>query len=267
MIKQPEREALMNSFTITRTETARLMTAILFVTLMLAAAVMHVANAAGSSIYVQCPESTDNHPNANPSPGLDPDDIYVSGSADDGSQIKCDHLSAGDGVSTMADDDGKFLYIFGFDRIDMPDQGDAPAADSGNYPSYVMDQGTLAANTPAPTIIVDEDDEYFLNVTNTGMIMRPDLFDPHTIHWHGFPNASAIFDGLPDTSISVNMGATLTYYYLAKDAGTYMYHCHVEATEHMQMGMLGNLYVTPKQDGTTHTYQGRTYTKFAYNDG
>jgi FtsP/CotA-like multicopper oxidase with cupredoxin domain len=209
---------------------------------------MHVANAAGSSIYVQCPESTDNHPNANPSPGLDPDDIYVSGSADDGSQIKCDHLSAGDGVSTMADDDGKFLYIFGFDRIDMPDQGDAPAADSGNYPSYVMDQGTLAANTPAPTIIVDEDDEYFLNVTNTGMIMRPDLFDPHTIHWHGFPNASAIFDGLPDTSISVNMGATLTYYYLAKDAGTYMYHCHVEATEHMQMGMLGNLFVRPRQN-------------------
>jgi FtsP/CotA-like multicopper oxidase with cupredoxin domain len=33
-----------------------------------------------------------------------------------------------------------------------------------------------------------------------------------------------------------------------------MYHCHVEATEHMQMGMLGNLYVRPKQnrlpDGT-----------------
>jgi FtsP/CotA-like multicopper oxidase with cupredoxin domain len=27
-----------------------------------------------------------------------------------------------------------------------------------------------------------------------------------------------------------------------------MYHCHVEATEHMQMGMLGNLYVEPQQN-------------------
>ncbi len=28
-----------------------------------------------------------------------------------------------------------------------------------------------------------------------------------------------------------------------------MYHCHVEATEHMQMGMLGNLYVQAAQNG------------------
>ena len=80
------------------------------------------------------------------------------------------------------------------------------------------------------------------------MTMRPDLFDPHTVHWHGFPQAASIFDGVPDASISINMGATLTYYYNAKDAGTYMYHCHVEATEHMQMGMLGNLYVRPRQN-------------------
>jgi FtsP/CotA-like multicopper oxidase with cupredoxin domain len=80
------------------------------------------------------------------------------------------------------------------------------------------------------------------------MAMRPDLFDPHTVHWHGFPQASAVFDGVPDASISINMGATLTYYYQAKDAGTYMYHCHVEAAEHMQMGMLGSLYVRPRQN-------------------
>ena len=46
------------------------------------------------------------------------------------------------------------------------------------------------------------------------------------------------------------MGASLTYYYNLQDPGTYMYHCHVEATEHMQMGMLGNLYVRPAQNGT-----------------
>jgi FtsP/CotA-like multicopper oxidase with cupredoxin domain len=63
------------------------------------------------------------------------------------------------------------------------------------------------------------------------------------------------------------MGGTFTYFYQLVDPGTYMYHCHMEATEHMQMGMLANLYVMPKQDGTPYTYGGRTYTTFAYNDG
>jgi len=127
-----------------------------------------------------------------------------------------------------------------------------------------MDQGVLAANGPAPTISVDEDDEFFLTLTNVGMAMRPDLFDPHTVHWHGFPNASSVFDGVPDASISINMGASLTYYYYARDAGTYMYHCHVEAAEHMQMGMLGNLYVRPRQNKLPNGTS--LYTAFLSND-
>jgi len=136
----------------------------------------------------------------------------------------------------------------------------------------------LAANAPAPTIVVDEDDELFLSLTNVGMTMRPDLFDPHTVHWHGFPQAASVFDGVPDSSIGINMGATLTYYFNAKDAGTYMYHCHVEATEHMQMGMLGSLFVRPRQNklpaqslqGFAHTpwdEATQTGNRYAYNDG
>jgi FtsP/CotA-like multicopper oxidase with cupredoxin domain len=97
------------------------------------------------------------------------------------------------------------------------------------------------------------------------MLMRPDLFDPHSIHWHGFPNAASVFDGEPMASATINMGSSFTYYYEPQDPGTYMYHCHVEATEHMQMGMLGNLYVTPAQDGST--INGCTSAKYAYNDG
>ncbi len=228
------------------------------------------ASAEDSSIFWQCPEETANHPAIPDNVGsTDAEDIYVRQANDDGSRIKCDHLTAGDGITTMADDKdasglGKRLYIFGFNRVAAPGETvsslshevvdgvelptTAPDIASGNYPSWVMEQGTFAANAPAPTIVMSEDDEYFLNLTNTGMIQRPDLFDPHTVHFHGFPNASAIFDGLPDASIAINMGATLTYYYQPKDAGTYMYHCHVEATEHMQMGMLGNLFVRPRQD-------------------
>ncbi len=190
------------------------------------------ASAQDSNIVVQCPQS----------------EGTALHDADDPA-IKCIHLTAGDGMVTMAD--GYPQYIFSFANVELPGVNGAPTEASGEYPGWVMAQGNLAANAPAPTIEVDEDDELFLSMTNVGMTMRPDLFDPHTVHWHGFPQASSIFDGVPDSSISINMGATLTYYYNAKDAGTYMYHCHVEATEHMQMGMLGNLLVHPRQNKTT----------------
>jgi len=150
------------------------------------------------------------------------------------------------------------MYMFGF------------ADATGWDPSNVMVDGILAGAYPGPIIDLDEDDVFYLSLSNVGMLVRPDLFDPHTVHWHGFPQASSVFDGLPESGLSINMGATLTYYYNVKDPGTYMYHCHVEATEHMQMGMLANLFVRPKQNGTTYEYplgSGRTYNKFVYNDG
>lgn len=171
----------------------------------------------------------------------------------------CVHLTAGDGFTNMAD--GREQYIFGFANATgfMPMMGGSWDGVMMNY----MEKATF----PAPTLTFREGDEVYLSLTNVGMINRPDLFDPHSVHWHGFPNAAAIFDGVPDASIIINMGATLTYYYKVVEAGTFMYHCHVEATEHMQMGMLGNLYVTPAQDnGGTINFAGRDYSKFAYND-
>ena len=178
----------------------------------------------------------------------------------------CMHLSSGDGFVNMADKvldpdgDGRghLQYVFGFSNL------------TGVPDGLAMETGMVASNFPAPTIRVKEGDEFYLTLTNVGMMMRPDLFDPHTVHFHGFPNASAIFDGVPDDSIAINMGSSLTYYYKIMDAGTYMYHCHVEAAEHMQMGMLGNLYVDPVQDGTDYEYppgSGRHFTQFAYDDG
>ena len=129
----------------------------------------------------------------------------------------------------------------------------------------------LAANVPAPTIEVKQGQNLFLNLHNVGMLMRPDLFDPHTVHYHGFPNVASIFDGLPDSAIAINMGSTLTYYYHLAEPGTFMYHCHVEATEHMQMGMLGNFYVKPIQDNAApgtdlNGYIVQAGDSFAYND-
>src|SRR5947208_11293163 len=91
----------------------------------------------------------------------------------------------------------------------------------------IMDVGVMNGNIPAPMMAIDEDDEFFLTLTNVGMIMRPDLFEQHTVHFHGYPNASAFYDGVPDASVAINIAASFTYYYLAPDAGTYFWHCHI----------------------------------------
>lgn len=212
-----------------------------------AAAWLFVAGAlaaapARADVFVQCPGDADQDAvPETPVPG-----------------VACLHLAAGDGFVRMAD--GRELYMFGFSDV------------TGVPRALVMQVGTLGARFPAPLIAVDEGTDLYLSLTNVGMAMRPDLFDPHTVHWHGFPNASAVFDGVPDASIAINMGSTLTYFYRVPGPGTYMYHCHVEATEHMQMGMLGSLYVRPRQDrladGTRlGAFVHRAGQRYAYNDG
>jgi len=118
-------------------------------------------------------------------------------------------------------------------------------------PRQIMDVGVMNGNIPAPLMAIDEDDEFFLTLTNVGMIMRPDLFEQHTVHFHGYPNASSFYDGVPDASVAINIGASFTYYYLAPDAGTYFWHCHITPPEHLQMGMVGQLYVRPRQNRAT----------------
>ena len=184
-----------------------------------------------------------------------------------GGPVKCLHFAAGDGFAQMSD--GHPAYTFGFSDV------------TGTPPQDAIAAGILNARWPGPTIALDQDDELYLSLTNVGTVMRPDLFDPHTVHYHGFPNAATVFDGVPEVSISINMGSTLTYYYNNVNPGTYIYHCHVEATEHMEMGMLANLFVRAGQDRTgiggsvaspdvptqAQRFGGAGPAGYAYNDG
>jgi FtsP/CotA-like multicopper oxidase with cupredoxin domain len=140
-----------------------------------------------------------------------------------------------------------------------------PVIDGHVDPRPIMDVGVMNGNIPAPLIAFDEDDEMFLTLTNVGMIMRPDLFEQHTIHFHGYPNASSFYDGVPDASVAINIGASFTYYYLAPDAGTYFWHCHITPPEHLQMGMVGQLYVRPRQDRVPANKS--LYTYLGYQNG
>ena len=245
--------------------------------------------AAAQSFRVQCPTSTPTHPTT------------VNA---DGSGIKCQQISGGDGFATMGDGTQTYLFGFGplsglsdmasglpgtqvpsvfnqdntslgFDpifigapvnqldgtivsdvfngAIGLAPDPTLPATvadkiDGHVDPRLIMDVGVMNANEPAPLMAIDEDDEFFLTLTNVGQVMRPDLFEQHTVHFHGYPNASAFYDGVPDASIAINIGGSFTYYYLAPDAGTYFWHCHISPPEHLQMGMVGQIYVRPRQN-------------------
>jgi FtsP/CotA-like multicopper oxidase with cupredoxin domain len=208
---------------------------------------------------------------------------YIS----NGGAIKCQEISGGDGYMTEADGNQTFMFSFGplsglgaiangqpgtlfasdfnkpytagpnfvngqpnplYDGVTAPNLN-LPGANSAiSDPAAIMNTGVLNGNIPAPLMAFDEDDEFFLTLSNVGMIMRPDLFEQHTVHFHGYPNASAFYDGVPDASLAINIGGSFTYYYLAPDAGTYFWHCHITPPEHLQMGMVGQLFVRPRQN-------------------
>jgi Multicopper oxidase len=206
--------------------------------------------------------------------------VITNGMGDDGTPtptgyagtwtISCVSTSAG--TSPDAVTDYAFQYIATTTGIAADTGNDeaatvstSPGIDGHVDPRQIMDIGVMNGNIPAPLFAFDEDDEFFLTLTNVGMIMRPDLFEQHTVHFHGYPNASSFYDGVPDASVAINIGASFTYYYLAPDAGTYFWHCHITPPEHLQMGMVGQLYVRPRQDRVPTN--GSLYTYLGYQNG
>jgi FtsP/CotA-like multicopper oxidase with cupredoxin domain len=146
---------------------------------------------------------------------------------------------------------GTNLYVFGFRDV------------TGLTPSQITAQRGRA-QISAPLLAFDQETDIKLTLTNLGLSIRPDLTDGHSVHWHGFKNAIPLFDGVPELSISVPIGRDFTYFYRPHDPGTYMYHCHFEDVEHVQMGMTGLVFVRPVQNrGTADLPPG----KYAYNDG
>jgi hypothetical protein len=198
------------------------------------------------------------------------DGIDTDGDGNVSNDVTYVHLAAGDGFVKMAD--GNELYSFGFSDQTLVSLTHAGMDHGFNANPMVVMSGMLKAEASAPTIVLKEGQRFYLDLSNVGMMMRPDLFDPHTVHFHGFPQAAPIFDGEPMASISVNMGSKLRYYYEIVEPGTFFYHCHVEATEHMEMGMMGNLYVLPKQNNEVPgtmlgSHQHQAGHKYVYNDG
>jgi FtsP/CotA-like multicopper oxidase with cupredoxin domain len=137
-------------------------------------------------------------------------------------------LYATDGWVSMPD--GNVMYVFGFN-------------DTG-----VMGQ----VQFPAPLVWANLGDEVQINFVNLGFKYRTDLEDPHTVHLHGI-HSVPYQDGFPELSFAIPMGQSFPYKFTADHEGTFMYHCHVEAVEHVQMGMYGPLVI---YGGAQQLHQG-----------
>ncbi len=173
-------------------------------------------------------------------------------------------LAASDGYMTVPGRENDPVYIFGFVPVD-------------SSLSVTQLEATYKGHTKhtAPHLNFRQNDDIKITLTNLGLVQRPDLTDSHTIHWHGFDLPSPLNDGVPEVSIAVPIGKQVTYFYRPHREGTYMYHCHFEDVEHVQMGMTGIVFVRPTQDvGTATLAKARQEggvaaapLGYAYNDG
>jgi FtsP/CotA-like multicopper oxidase with cupredoxin domain/Cu/Ag efflux protein CusF len=96
------------------------------------------------------------------------------------------------------------------------------------------------ARLPSPTLRVEEGDRVTITLYNTHYL-------PHTIHLHGTSQANNM-DGVPHmTQQEVAPGKSFTYRFVARNPGTYWYHCHVQEQAHIGMGLAGMLIVEPNR--------------------
>ena len=93
--------------------------------------------------------------------------------------------------------------------------------------------------SPGPTIEVVEGDRVRVFVTNR-------LPEHTSVHWHGqrVPNGMDGVSGL--TQKSIQPGKTYVYEFVARRAGTFMYHPHADEMTQMAMGMMGFWVTHPK---------------------
>lgn len=97
-----------------------------------------------------------------------------------------------------------------------------------------------SARLPSPTLRVEEGNHVAVTLYNTH-------YFPHTIHFHGTSQSNAM-DGVPHmTQNEVEPGRSFTYRFVARNPGTYWYHCHVQDHQHVLMGLAGMFIVEPNR--------------------
>lgn len=100
------------------------------------------------------------------------------------------------------------------------------------------------ATVPGPSIRVKKGDLVKIHLNN-----KTD--QPHSLHSHGITSLDELNDGVPHVNGNYIMpGKSFTYEFVASEAGTHWYHCHVQTSLHQDMGMYGSLIVEDTQKPT-----------------
>jgi FtsP/CotA-like multicopper oxidase with cupredoxin domain len=96
---------------------------------------------------------------------------------------------------------------------------------------------TYNGSVPGPTLKVPQGATITVHVTNQGDLDA-------TVHWHGLRLENR-YDGTHDTQAPIPVGETFTYQVHVPDPGAYWYHPHIREDYGQEMGLYGNILVTP----------------------
>ena len=94
-----------------------------------------------------------------------------------------------------------------------------------------------SGSVPGPTVTVPQGATITVHVTNHGDLDA-------TVHWHGLRLENR-YDGTHDTQAPIPVGERFTYRVHVPDAGAYWYHPHIREDYGQEMGLYGNILVTP----------------------
>jgi hypothetical protein len=97
-------------------------------------------------------------------------------------------------------------------------------------------------SVPGPTLKVQQGSELIVHVVNEGDLET-------TVHWHGLRLENK-YDGVPhETQAPIPVGGSFTYRIQFPDAGLYWHHPHIREDYTQELGLYGNILVTPPEPG------------------
>jgi len=94
-------------------------------------------------------------------------------------------------------------------------------------------------SVPGPTLKVPQGGTITVHVANQGDLDA-------TVHWHGLRLENR-YDGTHDTQAPIPVGERFTYEVHVPDAGAYWYHPHIREDYGQELGLYGNILVTPSE--------------------
>lgn len=107
-------------------------------------------------------------------------------------------------------------------------------------PGVLTDVWTYGGQLPGPTIRAKKGDRVVVTFQNA-------LPEPTTVHWHGV-RVPAAMDGTEMMQTPVEPGGDFVYDFEVKDAGTYWYHPHINASAQVGYGLYGALVVSDEDE-------------------